>query len=376
MPKMTEKQVRTYLGQLIDEDERIKGDHAFADNLLKAHLYNIPNGRLYKYRECNNQNFRALADNCIWMASADSFQDLFDCTVNIDLRRNASQIKKWLKESLPEYVYYIWQYALEKSDQKCPLTIEEFLEGVATCMDANGNINTEEYYSYAQAHHLVQNRKEFDEQMALSAQIFSRVPEKEDEIIRLLSEGIEKQRSQVREKALVYSMSDSFDNDGLWENYANGYTGYCVGYSFKNCDLNQYPIAGHLLKLLPVIYRKRRPIYDLAPVFDGVMRERIFPGLDESWKKPLLLNLNMQLYYKRDTYSFEREWRFLMDDIGENKQSFPFVYAIYAGKDIKPHNLQRLCNIAEKLNVPVYQQTPNKAKNGYDYILIKEEKHE
>ena len=55
---------------------------------------------------------------------------------------------------------------------------------------------------------------------------------------------------------------------------------------------------------------------------------------------------------------------------------FPFVSAIYVGKDIKPRNLSRLKNIAKTLGIPIYKQTMNRFKNGYNYVPIEEKNNE
>lgn len=372
MPKMTEKQVKEHLGKLVFQAKQIQQVSGFARELLRSHLKRIPNGKLYKYRNCSNRNFQLLKENCIWMAPASSFMDLFDCTVNIDLKQNSPKIRKWMNNSLPEYVYYIWKDALEDLGQECPLSCSDFVAGMKNCLDKNGDIIYDNYYDFAMEHSLVKSRTEYEEQMVLAAQLFSRVAEKSDEIVRMLSTEIDKQQIQTRETTLVYSMSDSYDNDGLWENYAQRYTGFCVGYSFERCLDIRTDIVQNLQYLLPVIYKRKRPIYDLVPVFDGVMKEHIYPNYADDWKKFLAVDMNMQLYYKRDTYSFEREWRFVMDNKGQSKQYFPFVSALYAGKDIKTGNLRRLCSIARKLKVPVYKQVLNRTNNGFEYEIVQE----
>ena len=80
----------------------------------------------------------------------------------------------------------------------------------------------------------------------------------------------------------------------------------------------------------------------------------------------------MQLYFKKSDYSYEKEWRFSIDQKQSNKHFFPFVSAIYAGKNIKKHNLSRLKNIAKTLGVPLYRQEFNKFRNGYDYNIFEE----
>ena len=110
----------------------------------------------------------------------------------------------------------------------------------------------------------------------------------------------------------------------------------------------------------------------MVPLMDGAFRQFIYK--DESWKRnsELDADLNLQLLYKNSDYEYEHEWRFSIDADNANKQIFPFVSALYAGKDISPRNLARLIKIAQKLGVPVYKQEINRSMNGYDYKIVKE----
>ena len=78
------------------------------------------------------------------------------------------------------------------------------------------------------------------------------------------------------------------------------------------------------------------------------------------------------MFYKDASYESEHEWRFLKicNDEKGSLMKFPFVSAIYVGKDIRSRNLSRLKNIAKKLGVPIYKQCLNKSKNGYEHIEI------
>ncbi len=107
---------------------------------------------------------------------------------------------------------------------------------------------------------------------------------------------------------------------------------------------------------------------------DGAFRGFIFK--DASWQTDPELNaeLNLQLYYKNKDYEFEHEWRFSIKNENNHSQYFPFISAVYAGKDITHENLKRLTEIAKSLDVPLYKQEINPAKNGFDYIPVEEVK--
>ena len=121
-------------------------------------------------------------------------------------------------------------------------------------------------------------------------------------------------------------------------------------------------------------YRKKKPYFNMVPLMDGSFREFIYK--DDSWKRDpeLDADLNMQLLYKNSDYDYEHEWRFSIKADCSNKQRFPFVSAIYAGKDIAQQDLNQLLYIARKLGVSVYKQEINRSMNGYDYKIVKESK--
>lgn len=104
---------------------------------------------------------------------------------------------------------------------------------------------------------------------------------------------------------------------------------------------------------------------------DGAYRQFIYK--DASWQRDpeLDADLNMQLLYKNSDYAYEHEWRFSIKAENPNKQRFPFISALYAGKDITDANMTRLVTIATNLKVPVYRQIINSEYNRFSYVLLK-----
>lgn len=82
--------------------------------------------------------------------------------------------------------------------------------------------------------------------------------------------------------------------------------------------------------------------------------------------------LNLHLLYKKDDYRYEREWRFSRKGTVGRKCYFPFVSAIYAGKDISRDHLYKLLEIGRHLAVPVYRQEVDMFRSGFRYCEVKE----
>lgn len=171
---------------------------------------------------------------------------------------------------------------------------------------------------------------------------------------------------------LIYCLTEEYDNPSLWENYSDNYQGFCIEYSFENYQNAPFDVYKNLIYLMPMSYCKEKPYFDMAPILDKGMRQSVFKeeGLEDD--PDMIAQLNMQMIYKDIHYEYEKEWRFSIKNENNNKQCFPFVSAIYAGKDISDDNLKTLFDISNKLSVPLFRQEINKSKNGYTYTPVKE----
>ena len=372
MPKMTVAKKRAILAQLCQYGDMVKKNQTLTRSLIDERLSFVPHKKLYKFRTCTEKNFNTLEENCIWMSPGDSFPDLFDCTINIDFFRNQKEIKAWLNEEFPVLCFELSKKVFEDRGISVPYTHSDFMEYTTTCLDNKGNPIPEKEENFLRAHASPEELAQMNDILDQLKTLRKRFAEHEDTMFTAIVDAINQVRTQMRSKMLIYCMTEHYDNHSLWENYANNYSGFCVEYDFSRYGERDFDDYKNLVFLLPMTYRQTKPYFDIVPFFDGAIRGSIYG--DSTWKTNPELNtdLNMQLYYKRKEYSFEREWRFSINNAGNNKQYFPFVKAIYAGKDISSENLNRLHTIAKKLSVPVYRQTTNRYRNGFDYILVEE----
>ena len=304
------------------------------------------------------------------MASA--FYDSFDNTINIDPKANVREIKKWLQENYPILCFDLAKTFCEERGMPVPFTHKDFKEYIEDCLDENGDPIAEKEQAFLIAHAEPAELEHMDTIFQQLKLIRNKFAEIEDSTVGNMADVINQTRTGMREKALVYCMTECYDNHTLWENYAKNYTGFCIEYCFGDFSNRDFQDYKNLVYLFPMTYIKKKPYFNMVRLFDGAIREFVYK--DDSWKRDpeLDADLNMQLFYKTADYAYEREWRFSIDANSANKQYFPFVSAIYVGKDIKPRNLARLVKIADKLEVPIYQQTVNKSMNGYDYVLVEQ----
>lgn len=372
MSRMTPKQKRELLLELCQIRDAVKTDEQLAQTILRKHLKFMPRQKLYKFRECTERNFKTLEENCIWMSLASSFPDPFDNTINIDLKQNINEIEAWMYNNYPVLCFDLAKIFYESRGLGIPYTHEDFFEYTQTCLDKNGDPIEEKEREFLIAHASPEELAQMDDIFQQLKLLRDRFSDIEETAVKSIVEIINQLRTRIRETSLVYCMTERYDNHTLWENYAKNYTGFCIEYSFHDFAKVPFDYYKNLVYMMPMTYRKKKPYFNIVPFIDGVCQQFIYK--DESWQSnpELDADLNMQLYFKHSDYEYEHEWRFSIKNAGNNEQYFPFVNALYAGKDISDNDLSRLLQVAVQLKIPVYRQVINLAQNGFDYILIEE----
>lgn len=371
MSKITIKEQEEYIKKLIEYGDKLKTDKELVGNILNNHLYNIPHKKLYKFRTCSNKNLETLRENCIWMPSACSFADTFDSCLNIDLKENYPAIESWFNTSFREYIFELLKQQFENRGVAFHYTLKDFNGYIETCTNDDYTINKEKEIEFFKKTATSDQLQHLEEAMEQLSKFRDYIESQDEKFIEGFKGLLEQIRTQFRNSLLTYCMTENYDIHTLWENYANNYTGFCIEYSFDNINEKEYDFE-NLLYLLPMQYCDFPPVFDIIPVFDAAIREKLYGDYSYRRNPTLITNMFMQLYFKKSDYSYEKEWRFSIDQKQYNKHFFPFVSAIYAGKNIKKHNFSRLKNIAKTLGVPLYRQEFNKFRNGYDYNIFEE----
>ena len=371
MPKMTVAQKREFLVEMCNCKEYLKTDVELNKAVLKKHLKFLPQQKLYKFRACIEREFRMLEENCIWMSLASSFPDPFDHTINIDLVKNRREIKEWLGKNGSSLCFEVVKRLFEEKGLAIPYTFSDFEDYMKTCLDENGIPIKDRERAFLAAHATPDELSQMDriiQQLVCAKNRFAGI---EEQMTKMLFEIIDQVRRETREKSLIYCMTERYDNHTLWENYAQNYTGFCIEYCFRDLDGREFDDYESLVYMLPITCRKEKPYFDIVRFMDGAYRQFIYK--DASWQRDpeLDADLNMQLLYKNSDYAYEHEWRFSIKAENPNKQRFPFISALYAGKDITDANMTRLVTIATNLKVPVYRQIINSEYNRFSYVLLK-----
>ena len=295
------------LFQLFVGTLRLRQENRFQDDtirqLIANHFKYLPNRKLYKYRSCNEENFLILEEKCIWMAPPSGFceNDDEDSMIHIDRKKVEIEMKQWCDEN--------------------PKQLKSFFK---TLFIEGGKIP----YS-----------------TKVDRKIDDYLEELKDSFIQTAISRIDE-----RDNRLVYCMTEDPNNPQMWDEYADCETGFCIEYCFSDERLDQLQTNEYinLIYLFPVVYSDEQESFDLKSFLVQLATKKE--------RDPLLdATLNMNLFSKRKQYEFEKEWRFMIRDRGNNKQFFPFISSIISGKRISEDGFLRLKEIAKNLGVPLIQ---------------------
>ena len=200
---MTEKEKKEYFAKLVEYGDRLETDVSLVNSILDEHFASIPKQKLYKFRKCNNDNFRALEQNSIWMSKASSFPDTFDSIINIDPKKNSKEIEKWLRENLLRYIFEYTKNVCVSKGIDFPYTFSDFQEYAEKCYDKNGNLKKDKEIEFLKDHASAEERMHFDE---IVKRIYSFREQMESRIEPLgeeLSKAINQSRNYTRENMLI-----------------------------------------------------------------------------------------------------------------------------------------------------------------------------
>ena len=328
--------------------------------LVDNHLLYIPRKKLYRYRKSTNREIATLSKNSIWLSDPESFPDIFDATIPLpdDLTIGSDYVFHFISElaykSLVETAEEgetvpskdVFMQAMYAAKEKYP-TLSKLEKKMR-------EINGSEY-------------EEIREMTQLT-------PEQNLMITNLSKKAINLLRhiGQLPRKTVsVASFTTDKDNRNMWENYAENYSGFCVEYNFNPENLvADSKNAWDILHLLPITYCVKRPVFNHHNVIQRIVMHDTSQGFT-----PIDLDEYLRQGYQAITtklldYRSEKEWRMVMPDKYQGLYPFPYVSAIYLGKNMPDSKIEKLIDVGKKLGVPVNLQTPAHNGDAFDYIEI------
>ena len=339
------------------------------------HFKEIPQN-LYKYRVCNEYNFSALEKTSVWLSSADDFLDPYDCRLPFTISelpdKKINKLMKWFLFS--EYIYGYEKENLSKYEYAfTPQEVRKIM--FSKCYNDELFYDSIKIKKFIKANYDSTEHKKIAVKFSYFDKIISRYGrgEKLREWFRKdCEEGCKETIGMHRADHFVCCLTETNDNPKMWEEYADKYQGFCIAFDFSKgvrSDLLEHPSCiAALQSISPVFYVEKRPRFDSYKYQLKQYKETFYERKKDYWDSDFAAELMMQNLIKSKFYENEQEWRIVVGGEEPGLLWFPFVSAIYLGKNISIENKNKLLKIAEKININVYQQEI--ATEGFVYRII------
>lgn len=363
---MTEEYIEKHFEKLLLNKNRLETDEVYIRNVLKTHLNQIPDKKLYKYRTCSKINFRTLKSKQIYMSPASNFKDAFDYTLNLNIEANIENLQNWMMLNIDKILYHSLIRECKKMKITTSLTEKDVKEIHNKYFADNGDFLEELYDNDYKDTEL--NSKKLSNLVKDGLKTYLQTTNGElNKLCEKFMDIMKNTNNNLRQCSLIYCLSSNNNNCSMWENYSDNYSGFCIEYDFSDIDNMPIKVIKNLISLMPINYIKQRPEFSIVPFAESVMNKMIGEEVDDS---KIHIEVYKHLLMKKSDYSFEQEWRLAIENKHNNLQYFPFVSGIYMGKNISESNKNELKRIADKLEVPIYKQRINFSGNDYEYIKI------
>lgn len=286
----------------------------------KLKFENMPN-IVYKYRTASENHIDALRQNVLYASAPSCLNDPYEGSLYVDVK------KRWR---------VIYQSFLNIFHEKTGLKLA---------------IQVDDYA----------NQDSFIIELAKCMGIYEHELKSFQNMWNIADEMVEKQlqRFQVELKIgndklhRICSFSEVNDSPPMWSHYSANYTGFCVGYNFKELKNDLTDL------LLPVRYTDKMIEVDDTFFYGGNPNNSFY--IDT-------------LTRKSTQWSYEHEWRLLF--IAKTKEmnqriDLPIPKLIILGKNISKENEKKVIEIARNNNVPCFEHAMRKDNYAFELIELK-----
>lgn len=304
----------------IEEAQKIKFEH-------------IPE-KLYRYRPLNEYTFDNLQNEQEWQSYPCEFNDPYDSRIKIDYEK----VKK-------EYFYENMTKGIKNLIPKRILSVTK--QEIENICSSTNSFNS-----------LLKKILKLDPKYKGEENKVTEV------LLEILDEEIKEAFSPFIETFqngyLIVCFSETKDNIKMWSHYAEGHSGICIEYNFKELG----PNTSQTRILYPVIYTDE--IFDatqylIDPIKKGHRYNNLF-GIYPSISKS-------------NEWEYEREWRtiFPLGPGAEKENRFlrvPTPKRIYVGYNANEKDIEKLKKLSLTKNIPLYQMSLCEDKHKLNYELM------
>ena len=326
--------------------------------------------KLYKFRECSENNINAFRNQQIWFATGAKMNDDYDAVLYSDNEGILADLRKLFDEdgnliflkvlkeggTLPPALYEIFGVQLIDNTRKIlSLAPETVIKQISTNIKA-------------------WSEEGFKEQFPFITQALQNIIK-------------------------FSSFSEAIESPLMWGHYANNSSGFALAYNFKNGNYNECPQCPKLgvdcydpkiNVLLPIVYRdKRINATEYARfLMQTSFTQKILYGtksskdlIEKTLSSIICSDTFMQtkiINSKFKDWDYEKEWRMTVSYKSPSYATDQTVYvkkkacALYLGRKIKNTDELILRNIAYQQHIPVYKMQIDKMADNYELKPIKQ----
>lgn len=315
----------------INLDEKTK----YINQVMKTKQYNGPMF-LYKYRPFDDFAFDMLENNYLYLCPANKLDDPTECITTLDFNMiydlEGNNLKR---ECVKQIINMLKPYTSPENFA----IIQQMMQSM---MNRNGTIRPDLllYETFKMKGLMPEGYN-----IAPFVNWIVGIPEKLDEpeikpqLKKLLITAY-----NAREEMGICSLSANSNDEFMWENYTDNYSGYCVEY-----DLSDYENASLTFPVIYVLENERETniIIQMVASFIGQMIFGFSNGEFDA-DRSQFIRLFLTKYKK---WEYQNEWRILGD--AGTKIKAPKIKAIYIGKNATKENIEKIRNFADKNNIRI-----------------------
>ena len=342
---------------LSDDDKEI-----FLEEWVSKIVSIVPKN-LYKYRVCNNYNLDSLRNKKAWFSNPSAWNDPIDMTVKYNIEKDIKLLKDNFDYFVLKFAFsFINKYIESFCEQKKFVTADKVKEVYYSAFKGDESFNPDRMINYLTP---VVGDKPAKQITVKTQEALNTVlsPKFKDKIIGNLEKFLG--FNDIKNKCIVYCLSETYTNNHQWAMYADGGKGFCVGYELMPKNKRE---ASLLTSLLPIYYGEKKELL-LTKMLDETLEYSIRPETLEDLVNQESENLFISLYTKNAEWSGEQEWRISipLEEAKNNLIDFDFAKTIYLGDNIEEEWKIKLIDIAKELNIKVYQRKLDKMKSNWIY---------
>lgn len=321
---------------------------------------------LYKYRQCNNNNLDALRNKQAWFSNPSTWNDPIDVTVEYNLEKDLKILEENFDDYALKFAFSLMNKYIESfCEQKKFVTADKVKNVYYAAFKGEKEFNPEKMVAYLTP---IVGEKPARQMTAKTQEAFEQVFSEsfKNQIIGGINQFLG--FNDIKNKCIMYSVSETYTNNHQWAMYADGGKGFCIGYEIVPKDKRE---ACLLPELLPIYYGEREGLL-LSRILDEVLEYMIRPETIQDLINQETEKLFVSLHTKKPEWNGEQEWRFCLpkDNITSNLIDFDFAKALYLGENIEQEWKDKLLEIAKEQNLIVYQRKLDRMKSNWIYEKI------